>query len=240
MYETDNLLKQPKKPDQYLWKYYAENRLLELLHSSELFFTHVPTFADGFEGLLPAKTRASFIRWCIANGSAPAKAAQEATDYEKMRDDFYASCWHVNDHESYLMWKVYANDSRGYAVRTTFERIQAAFDGFPGIIRGGSVEYVDFTEDDVGAGYAFDLVTTKDLPYRDESEFRLFFWNKESPNNTHPTFEDGVKVPVDLSFLVECLYVSPIIGQPSDLVQQALRQHNIKWTSSSIQHSQSS
>ncbi len=235
VYEINTeLKKQLKKPHQYLWKYYAEDRLLNLLDSSELFFTNVPKFTDNFEGLLPAKARNSFIRWCIDNGSSPTKAAQEAIHYENTRNNFYVSSWHVNDYESYLMWKAYANESRGYAIRTTFERIKTAFNSFSGIINGGGIEYVNYADAHINFGNVFNSVSTKDMPYSDESEFRLFFWKEYQQNKTHPIIEGGIKIPVDLSVLVECVYINPLIDQPSAKVQEALLKHEIKWTSSLI------
>jgi hypothetical protein len=68
---------------------------------------------------------------------------EKVREYEEAQKDFYANRWHMNDFESYLMWKAYAE--RGYAVRTTYERVQAAFDRFNGAVTGGVVEYVDFT-----------------------------------------------------------------------------------------------
>lgn len=232
MYETYSALRRPARSRQHLWRYYSEDRLVDLLNSSELFFTHLPSFTDRLEGVLTNKSHARLLRWYVAHGSAPATAVKEVVEYEKLRDHFYANCWHMSDHESYLMWKAYAD--RGYAIRTTFERTQAAFDSFPGVISGGTVDYVDFSRDDVELGNAFTLAVTKDLPYRDEREFRLIFWKPEPRNEGHPILHNGTRVPVDLSFLVERVYVSPFLTQPSALAQRVLRQREIEWTSSSI------
>jgi hypothetical protein len=57
-----------------------------------------------------------------------ASARELVRRYEEAQEDFYANCWHMNDFESYLMWKAYAD--RGVALRTTYERVQGAFDRF--------------------------------------------------------------------------------------------------------------
>jgi hypothetical protein len=53
----------------------------------------------------------------------------------------------------------------------------------------------------------------KDLPYRDEREFRLIFWPPARANtNASVVFRpNGVRIPVDLDMLIECIYVSPQI-----------------------------
>lgn len=90
----------------------------------------------------------------------------------------------MNDVESYLMWKAYGE--RGFAVQTTFERIQISFDSFDGEVQGGVVEYIDFTREELPVGNVFSAVVTKDLPYRDEREFRLLLWRPElDPDNAY-------------------------------------------------------
>lgn len=232
MYETLSVLRRPKNSLQVMWRYFPENRLLDLLKTSELFFTHLPFFNDRLEGLLTSKSRERLLRWYMAHGSAPLVAENEVKEYETLRSYFHASCWHMSDHESYLMWKAYAD--RGYAIRTTFERIQASFDGFAGVITGGEVDYVNFSRDDVELGNAFTLVTSKDLPYRDEREFRLFFWPPEPRNSAHPLQPNGARIPVDLRLLVETIYVSPLIGVASAAVRQAASARGIHIVSSSI------
>jgi hypothetical protein len=232
MYETLSVLRRPRNSRQALWRYYPENRLLDLLSTSELFFTHLPAFNDRLEGLLTSRSRERLLRWYMAHGSTPQNAEKEVREYETLRSYYHASCWHMSDHESYLMWKAYAD--RGYAIRTTFERIQASFDNFAGVITGGEVDYLDFSRDDTELGNAFTLVTTKDLPYRDEREFRLFFWQAEPRNSAYPLQPNGARVSVDLQFLVRQLYVSPLLGTPSAAVRQAASVRGIEVISSSI------
>jgi hypothetical protein len=66
-------------------------------------------------------------------------------DLDKDAEKFFVNCWHMNDAESYLMWKAYAD--RGYAIQTTFERVQASFEGFNGEIDGRCVEYMDYSRE---------------------------------------------------------------------------------------------
>jgi len=232
MYETYAALQRPSNSRQYLWRYYPFERLRDLIQSAELFFTHVPAFTDKLEGALTTKSRERLFRWFIMHGSTPATASKEVVQYEQLREGFYASCWHMSNHESYLMWRAYAD--RGFAVRTTFERVQASFEPFPGVISGGVVNYVNFERDDTELGNAFTHVTTKDLPYRDEREFRLFFWKPDPRNGSHEPLKKGVRIPVDLRFLVERVFISPFVGQPPPEVRDLLLHSGIEWTSSSI------
>jgi hypothetical protein len=218
MFEKQTVLRYPTKSTQSLWRYVPYERLLDLLRSEELYFTHLPAFSDGLEGLLTNRTRERLISWFKRRMRVDDASARELVrKYEEAQEDFYANCWHMNDFESYLMWKAYAD--RGVALRTTYERVQAAFDRFNGIVTGGVVEYVDFARDRTPVGDAFKLVMTKDLPYRDEREFRLLLWASDSKNTQLQCTGKGIRVCVDIVTLIDRVYVNPLNPSvPEDLL----------------------
>lgn len=232
MYETFAALKKPPNPRQQLWRYIPYKRLKDLLVSEELFFTHLPAFSDGLEGSLTAKSREKLFHWLCLHGSTPLVASREVTEYEKLQEGFFANCWHMNNYESNLMWKAYAD--RGFAIRTTFERVQASFDDFSGVITGGVVDYVDFESDVTELGNAFNHVTTKDLPYRDEREFRLFFWRPDPRNQKLEPNENGIRVRVDVRMLIERIYINPIENSVPPELHVLLEEKGIECHSSLI------
>ena len=131
MFEKQTVLRYPTK-SMSLWRYVPYERLIDLLRSEELYFTHLPAFSDGLEGSLTNRTRERLVSWFKTRIRVDEASARELVrKYEEAQEDFYANCWHMNDFESYLMWKAYAE--RGFALRTTYERVQAAFDRFNGM-----------------------------------------------------------------------------------------------------------
>lgn len=140
----------------------------------------------------------------------------------------------MNDTESYLMWKAYAD--RGYALRTTFERVQASFDGFSGLITGGVVDYVDFERDLTLVGNVFNHVATKDLPYRDEREFRLVLWSIDPKNQGITKLSKGTRIPVDIRTLIERVVVSPFTRSVHPDLDRLLERLNIPLHSSSVNY----
>jgi hypothetical protein len=235
MYERVKVLRYPTNNSQFLWRYLPYERLLDLLRSEELYFTHVPAFSDGLEGSLTNRTRERLVTWFKMRLKINDDSAREQVrKYEEAQEDFYANCWHMNDFESYLMWKAYAE--RGFAVRTTYERVQAAFDRFNGAVTGGVVKYVDFTRESTPVGIAFHLVTTKDLPYRDEREFRLLLWAVDPKNSELQRSGKGIRVPVDVRTLIDCVYVNPLNqSTPSDLLA-LLKSHKIAIDTSNLRY----
>jgi hypothetical protein len=186
----------------------SSERLEDLLTTHELFFAHLPTLEDSHEGALTERTREHLATWFQLHDQLPRERAYEQVDdYLKAQSLFYVNCWHMNDHESYLMWRAYGG--RGFAVVTTFERLQAALDDSPAAITGGVVDYVDFTRELTDVGNVFHHVATKDLPYRDEREFRLVYWKVDPRNVELATSAKGVRVKVNLRMLIHNIVRSP-------------------------------
>lgn len=226
MFEQQSVLRCPTEGTQALWRYVTSERLLDLLTSEELYFTHVLAFSDGLEGSLTNRTRDRLLTWFKTQIKVDEASAQELVRrYEEAQEDFYVSCWHMNDFESYLMWKAYAE--RGFALRTSYNRVQAAFDRFNGVVTGGVVEYVDFARHSTPVGKAFHLVMTKDLPYRDEREFRLVLWALDSKNIQLQRGSKGIRVPVDIGTLIDRVYVNPLNQSIPEHLLALLERHKI-------------
>ena len=217
MYRTPSVLARPRNSLQPLWRYFRYKRLMDLLDSEKLFFAHLRGLSDGLEGSLTERTRDRLFKWSYRRYNDATLARQEVEDYENHRNAFFVNCWHMNDAESYLMWKVYGD--RGFAIRTTFERVQISFDRFPGEVNGGVVEYIDFQREATQIGNVFTPVVKKDVPYRDQREFRLLLWQPNQANQWIDMSAPGIRVQVDLEKLIEKIYVSPRVKNiPPDLL----------------------
>jgi hypothetical protein len=226
MYGRSSTLKPPVNSLQQLWRYFTHDRLMDFLSSEELFFAHLSKFPDGLEGSLTERTRERLFQWSLGRYRGDAAAARgEVEQYESHHDAFYANCWHMNDAESYLMWKVYGN--QGFAIQTTFERVQIAFDRFAGEINGGVVEYIDFERDGMPIGNVFTAISKKDLPYRDEREFRLYFWRPGLANQQIQVGSEGLGVRVDLKKLIQKIVVGPGVKNVPSKLSDLLERKNI-------------
>jgi hypothetical protein len=209
MYQSSSALIEPIDSNQFLWRYMTHERLVDFLKTGELYFAHVPQFEDGFEGRLTARTRAHLHNWFVKQGSSASIADEEVKQYESHSNAFHANCWHMNESESYLMWKAYAG--RGYAIRTTLERLKNSLAGFSGAVTGSVMHYVNFEDTLTSLGNVFNHVTTKDLPYKDEREFRLLFWHHDPSNQEINSNQRGLRIPIDKNVLIESIFVNPNI-----------------------------
>jgi len=233
MFDASPVLTRPDWSLQPLWRYLSANRLLDLVSSEELFFAHLPILEDAREGALTNRTREHLANWFQSHGSSSRTIAYaEVDEYQKKQRDFYVNCWHMNGHESYLMWKAYAH--RGFAVETTFERLQASLEASTGIVTGGVVEYVDFNRDLTVVGNVFNHVAVKDMPYRDEREFRLVFWDVDPRNKDYPKVVNGVRVKVDIKMLLRNIVRSPFSDPLSSELECALERHGMSFAKSAV------
>lgn len=233
MYETSLILVPPKRSLQPLWRYLSASRLLDLLQTEELFFSHLPVLEDENEGALTERSRENLAGWFQKqNHCSPQVAHEEVRKYQENRNNFFVNCWHMNDHESYLMWKAYA--ARGFAVRTTFERVTAALETERPVVTGGVVEYLDFTRDASPVGNVFNHVATKDRPYQDEREFRLVLWDRDPRNAEHPKLSQGMRVPVKISMLVQKVVRSPYPEPMEPELERLLERHELEVQRSAV------
>ncbi len=207
MYKSHEHLKQPENSRQKLWHYLKYERLLQIINDGFLYFSHITKINDKWEGLLTDKTKEELFRIEYNKYENANTASASIADYEEKKDSFYVNCWHMNDHESYLMWKVYGE--KGCAIQTNYERLVTSFGDNPPVINGCVIRYIDYERDSFPIGNVFWSVTYKDLPYRDEKEFRLLYWKLHLANQNIPVEENGLKVKIDVNMLIDNIYINP-------------------------------
>jgi hypothetical protein len=194
-------------------------QLLALLEKRALHFSRADSFHDPFEGTRPrleveceqeilgvSMERSKWTRKCVA-----------------------MSCWHLGEHESEAMWKLYAGD--GIAIQSSFGRLTGSLprgqekDGSRPIYVG-RVTYIDF-ETDISrpiitaegrrvTSNLYTPFTHKRLSFSHEQEVRAVVMvvgeleeveNGEMPSAGVPS--GGFDIPVELDKLVERALVSP-------------------------------
>ncbi len=116
----------------------------------------------------------------------------------------YISCWHLSEHESAAMWAIYTQRGYGLAVRSTYSRlIESVTDETPFFV--GRVEYRDYStaamRDDGGWFWPF-LYKRHYFDY--EREVRAITADIGGAGT-----DAGRELKVDLSRLIERIYVSP-------------------------------
>jgi hypothetical protein len=121
--------------------------------------------------------------------------------FDSYREKIYINCWHMNDYESFAMWKIYAQNTESIAIQSTFNRLEKCFNS-NAFVNIGIVNYIDFNSDFIPINDGIlNLFLYKTKFFQYENELRAVI---------HDTNEnDGVLKEVNLNTLIECIYLSP-------------------------------
>ncbi len=129
MYEAHPLFKQPENEDVKVWRCMDFTKFVSLLDSQCLYFTRVDKFNDPFEGSWPQFN--VLARQCIPEGipenarDSYLKAMTNMGEINRQWLKFHAiNCWHMNEHESAAMWKLYLKSDEGIAIQSTYKKLK--------------------------------------------------------------------------------------------------------------------
>ena len=143
-------------------------------------------------------------------------AANDEIDGEEelnliVRKTTYVNCWYESDFESLAMWKLYSKDNENaISIKSSVNRLQAAVAGGNHDVQVGRVNYIDYGRP---PEYFHDMEKCwfKSYHFAHENEIRLIPATRicEFDLDNPPA---GILIPVDLTQLIEEVYVSPWAG----------------------------
>lgn len=206
-------------------------KFASMLAAESVYFACPTQFSDPYEGTLPrshidaeAKIIQSLLDPCLAlrnqlaAQAVPAGAedlcrrALQALDaaVDRMRytthkvtaSKFGVSCWHESEHESDAMWKLYSASGQGIAIESTIGQLRTCFGNREGLLID-RVRYMDFDRDPIEKGYKHYKLFIKRKSFECEREVRATILLPEEGK--------GVPIRCDLSVLITCVHVSPLV-----------------------------
>ena len=208
-------------PATTLWRYFKTERFVSTLASSTLHFSAATQFTDRFEGAVKV----------LPPSAPPLRRESERAYFQhafsELRRLTKVSCWHRASHESDAMWKLYAANHRGVAIRTNPTRLAAAVKSFrlaPSYdietLWCGEVRYVDL----VSGKAPHDMLKRffcKHMPFAWEQEYRLAISLRMAEEFGVSIPAEGISVEVDLQVLIEAIVLGPSL-EPAEV--QAIEQ----------------
>ena len=208
MYEEHPLFVPPLDKNARVWRYLDFTKLLSMLSTRSMYFARVDKLNDPFEGsnpkanvylrqsaarVLPKEVKEKYLQSRLAIGDV-------SKDYRK---HIAVNCWHMNEHESAAMWKLYlSRNEEGVAIQSTFKKLKSSFVCEEDVFVG-TVKYIDY-ETDYIEGDNPNLLAPfmhKRISFSHEREVRALV--SVTPE------EHGKLLKVDLDALVERIYVAP-------------------------------
>lgn len=215
---------QPSDAHVLVWRYMDFTKFVSLLESSSLFFCRADLFDDPFEGSIP---KGNVIHRQDIYGQIPEnqreKAIAQLVGYRKrVRSYTYINCWHMNEHESAAMWKLYSSSNEAIAISSKYSSLIAALDSE---VYVGRVHYIDYETAVVPEDNTYSPFMFKRMSFSHEHEIRAVI-QKSDKSSSLPV---GITKAVDLDSLIQNVYVAPSApGWYSQLVQEVISRYGLK------------
>ena len=199
MYLSSPNIQLPEDPDTIVWKYLDLSKFLDLLLSQKLFMSRSDKFEDQYEGTFSEPTFEEIKKLAINN--------PDFLDYYKThREKVAISSWHINEYESFAMWQIFTQNSEGLAIQSTIGRLQKALEPEKNLKQYiGQVNYIDYKKEYIPFDDLFFPFLFKRKSFQYEREVRII----SDTSDTKININDGIKINVDISQLIDKIYIHP-------------------------------
>ncbi|MCK4343306.1 MAG: hypothetical protein KAY37_16450 [Phycisphaerae bacterium] len=229
-----------------IWRYLKFERFVEILKTHSVWFSRPFRFEDKWEGLFPPSYLRRTRQYADAN-DIPFDEFDHEFRKRLLRHRYahFVNCWHISDHESDAMWKLYALAPCGIAIQSTVGDVNECLRPH----NSGRVIYYDPSQD-VRSPTIFGPhdILFKRSPFSWEQEYRFWFDDEELLDKIESGEEFSVGTlsygrPVgitDMPRLVRKIVVAP--GAYDRLIEQvraACAEHRKRWLCNVIERSYS-
>jgi hypothetical protein len=231
--------KQPENTETSIWRYMDFIKFVSILENEGLFFCRADFLGDPFEGsyaraneeLRPTiyeeeckRLNLKMEQWL--------KALEGAGDVLKWhRQWMMINCWHMSEHESAAMWNLYAKTNGSVCIQSTYGLL---VDGLPENAFVGEVQYIDYNKKWMSEGNYFTPFMHKRKSFEYEHEIRAII--NKAPKEPRAMMDktlmppnEGIWVKVDLSKLIERIYLSPLSPEwLHNLIKQVIKRYGFQ------------
>lgn len=231
---------QPSDRDTKIWRYMDFTKLTSMIEENGIFFSRSDKLGDPFEGAyskanaedqIRAEMYAEDCKKLDITVEKIIEANRAFVDLRKWRRQWMmVSCWHMSEHESAAMWKLYTKSNESICVQSTYTKLANVL---PEKVYIGQVIYIDYSTDWIGEGNVFTPYMHKRKSFEHEREIRVI--DDKSPKVPLPMEsgetppEYGVYHEVNLRELIEKIYIAPSSpGWFRDLVDKVTDRYGFK------------
>lgn len=170
---------------------------------------HPKALADGEDAFVAMIKEKSDVGDLVDAEVAARQAYKQLLELPKrIRTEMFVSCWHMNEEESWAMWKLYTSHDKSICIRSTYQSLGNVL---PSECYWGRVKYIDYRHDNFDVGNLLNYIIHKRKSFEHEREARAVIWKPAGA--TDKPFRDvageGLVVPVDLTKLINEIFVSP-------------------------------
>lgn len=224
MYKEHKDLSIERAKQHHLWRYMDLWKFLKLINSSKLYFPNLQDLGDQNEGKIPV----DFFNWMIEQDKKNGKIDEFPYVYKKWMDKHMSNravvnSWSAYDDESFALWKMYAKDKLGVAIKTDIDNLIKAFKDTEETIYISDVNYLDIEKRNYKLGSPFNNYITKNKYYEFESEVRCLILLEEKDD------KDAKEIKVNLNNIIKEVYLSPFAFQTGlyDVIDFLKKKHKL-------------
>jgi hypothetical protein len=232
----------PRRPTAKIWRYVEFEKLLDYLERKALFFSCADRLGDELEGSLPPGYDELIEK--LKSRKTPKIPIDEdkrlrAEQLQLVRRLSLVSSWHLSEHESYAMWRLFMSNKQGVAIQTTVGRFQSALQAQSLTAYLCRVNYLHSSY--VKRNHHLSLLTNKDAAFSYEREVRAIIdlyqdlvVSPKLPEVESQTMierlvqEGGYHIPIEPQDLIDRIVISP--GSQNwfkDLVRTMLKRYGL-------------
>lgn len=227
----------PTAHDVPIWRYMSLEKFEALLQSQSLYFAAATQFDDHFEGAISKMDhRERLARTAAISPDLVKYDPGVSSAFKQLRRLTKINCWHMNEHESDAMWRLYTATGQGIAIRSTIRRLTESLSDYyaenaklPETIWLGAVRYVDYNTAKIPNDLMLGRFFCKRLSFAHERELRAAVSLSRAEEFGVRVPENGIQVRVSLGSLVEAVFVAPKAPQSVlDTVRNVLVANGLK------------
>ena len=214
-YEEHPIFEPPADRNVTIWRYLSLGKFVSLLATRSLYFARADRLGDPFEG---AYSRANRERQAELYADLPAETRRRMFDsitpiLREMPKHVVINCWHMNEHESAALWKLYANGNEAVAIRSTYSSLIECFTPDTPSVYVGVVKYIDYGSggEIMPEGNLFFPFLHKRKSFEHERELRAIVaqWPPAFRFGGTEAIPQGLPVSVNLQTLLAEVRVAP-------------------------------
>lgn len=209
-----------------IWRYMDFTKFVSMLDSNSLYFSRSDLLGDSFEGSFPRQN--VLLRPIVykeiedrykerklhmvspATGEKMTFLEFQSYMYEWLRKWTFISCWHMNEHESAALWKIYSSSHEAIAVQSRYDLLRK---NIPSDIFIGEVMYIDYDNAIIPENNTMWQFVHKRTSFSHERELRALIQDLPVESNSIPIGKindvSGKNIAVNLELLIENVYISP-------------------------------
>lgn len=205
-----------------LWRYMDFPKFMALLNSETLHLTRCDQFDDHFDRPRNQEDiKQQLDKYSHALSNKTLLTPEQVSDilrnvWRKYQKQYvFINCWHINQGESSVLWKVYGHPKEAVAIQTTYTRLRTVL---PARYQIGVVRYLDRDTYVKEEKDGFFSVMCKQKSFEHERELRVCYvdsyeFQQDAKNPDEFLRSTNTRlfetVPIDLNALLESVRISP-------------------------------